>query len=117
MGERMTRDDDNVLLIQAVLDKIRAEMARLYWNKCHSEIHSPFDNTGVDFVCDTFEVHAYDWQGVGNVPNFKYPGIEVYWYKHSNRGVVVYTETLLTVDYLTKMLNDCYKAMKDFFEK
>ena len=108
-------------VVQAILDKIRSEMDRLYWNKYQAEMNSPFDNTGEYYQNDTFTVRPYYWgddKDLMNLPNFEYPGIEVWWYKHSNRGVIVYSEEPLTLDFLAKMLADCVEALrKDFSEE
>lgn len=112
-------DEKYIQLIRSILNEIRRELDRLYWNKYQREMHSPFDNTGSEYRNSTFIVRAYDWWGNNDseLPNFEYPGINVYWYKHSRRGLTAYTDDDLTLDYLTNMLNDCIAALrKDFGE-
>ena len=110
--------DRYIPLIQSILNRIHREMDRLYWNKYQKEMSSPFDNTGEEYYNDTFIVRAYYWgDDESNLPNFEYPGFEAYWYKHSSRGLTVYSENDLTLEFLTNMLNDCMIALrKDFGE-
>ena len=115
-------EERHIPLIRSVLDEIRRELDRLYWNKYQKEIASPFDNTGNKYKNTTFIVRAYDWEdNDSELPNFEYyfeySGIYVYWYKHSRRGLTAYTDDDLTLDYLTNMLNDCVTSLrKDFGE-
>lgn len=51
-------DRKYIHLIRAVLDKIRKELDRLYWNKYQEEMDNPFDNTGGEYVNSTFQVHS-----------------------------------------------------------
>lgn len=107
---------EHIPLIRAVLDAIRKEMDRLYWNKYQKVMDSPFDNTGEAYKNETFSVSAYDWDD-DSEPNFTYKGFEVYWYKHSNRCVCAWCDCHITTKYLSKMLNDCIESLrKDFGE-
>lgn len=109
-------------LVQAVLDRIDAEMKRLYWNLHQEDMDSPFENTGNSYVNDTFSVHAYYWgddESVALYPNFRYKDFECYWYKHSHRGLVWSYKGERNVEvpsgYLAQMLDDCFMSMrKDF---
>ena len=105
-------------LIKAALNEIRRELDRLYWNKYQKIMNSPFDNTGEKYANETFLVQAYNWNEDEDLPNFKYRGLSVYWYKHSNRGVEAYLwPEEFTVDFLADMIKDCFDAMKiDFGE-
>lgn len=116
----MERQD---LLIQAVLDRIRKEMDRLYWNKNQKEMESPFDNTGQVYSDETFEVRAYYWgddELQHSLPNFVYKDFKCYWYKHSNRGLSWYYKGehygKVSTKFLNKMLNDCFKSMNKYFK-
>lgn len=42
------------LLLDAVLQKIRNELDRCYFNKYQQEMKSPFDNTAETYKNDTF---------------------------------------------------------------
>ena len=110
-------EERHIPLIRSILNEIRRELDRLCWNKYQKEMDSPFDNTGSEYKNSTFIVRAYDWGYNNYLPNFEYPGINVYWYKHSRRGLTAYTDDDLTLDYLTNMLNDCIASLrKDFGE-
>lgn len=109
---------NNTLLIKAVLNEIRKELDRLYWNKYHQEMSSPFDNTGNVYSNDVFTVRAYYWGDDWSEalkPNFRYKDFRVYWYKHSNRGVEVKYDKPITAEFLSQMLDDCFAAMRDDF--
>lgn len=109
---------DNVVLFQAILDYIRKEMNRLYWNKYQQEMESPFDNTGAAYENDTFSVMAYYWGDDDELidkPNFKYKDIEISWYKHSNRGMVVKAPHPITYEDLVIMVNDCIDSLRRDF--
>lgn len=111
-------EEKYIPLIKSIIDEIRYELDRLYWNKYQTDMDSPFDNTGNEYTNDVFIVRAYDWgDNDYELPNFQYPGINIYWYKYSCRGLTAYTDDDLTLDYLTNMLNDCIAALrKDFGE-
>ena len=66
-------------LIVGALDLIREELDRLYWNKYHKEMNSPFDNSGETYSNDTFTVKAYDWvNNNDDSPNFNYKNIYIF---------------------------------------
>lgn len=109
-----------ILLVQAVLNRIRNEMDRLYWNKYQREMNSPFDNTGMSYETPTFTVRAYSWsddEEEQRKPNFQYKDFAVSWYKHSGRGTCVTSKTEITAEFLAQMLDDCFEAMRQDFEK
>ena len=111
---------DNTVLFQAILDYIRKEMDRLYWNKYQEEMNSPFDNTGAAYSNDTFSVMAYYWGDDDDLiqqPNFKYKDIEIRWYKHSNRGMSVTTQHPISYEDLVIMVNDCVESLRRDFKK
>ena len=109
-----------ILLVQAVLNRIRNEMDRLYWNKNQREMNSPFDNTGASYENPVFSVRAFSWsddEEESRKPNFQYGDFTVNWYKHVGRGTCVTSKTEITAEFLAKMLEDCFEAMrKDFGE-
>lgn len=111
---------DENRLIKAVLNEIRKELDRLYWNKYQKEMNSPFDNTGETYSNNTFTVRAYYWgdnEEEASQPNFEYKDFCVYWYKHNNRGVEIVYGKPITAEFLSEMLDDCFDAMrKDFGE-
>lgn len=114
----MTHDYANVKLVEAVLDAIRKEMDRLYYNKYQKEMNSPFDNTGETYKNSTFTVRAYYWgddDDLTMLPNFEYKGLRVYWYKYSGRGTEVLVDKPLTTKFLSRMLDDCIASMKNDF--
>lgn len=111
---------NNTILIKAVLNEIRKELDRLYWNKYQRVMQSPFDNTGNTYSNDVFTVRAYYWGddcGEALKPNFEYKDFRVYWYKHSNRGVGIKYDKPITAEFLSQMLDDCFAAMRDDFCK
>lgn len=112
------------LLIQAVLNRIQAELDRQYWNKYQDEMASPFLNTGNTYENDTFVVRAYYWgdsRELMKLPNFQYKNFECRWYKHSQRGVVWWYEGIQWAEvpsgFLAQMLEDCFESMERDFKK
>ena len=111
------------LLIQAVLDAIRAEMERLSWNKYQKIISTPFENSGANYEDDTFTVRSYYW-GDDNtlirLPNFKYKDFEANWYKHLHRGLAWKYKGemggIIPSEFLAQMLEDCFKSMEEFYK-
>lgn len=69
----------------ALLNDLDEEIARCYWNKNQKKWESPLQNTGNQYINDTFELKAYDWGAEMNQYNFKYNDLEIYWYKHALR--------------------------------
>ena len=106
--------DDECVLLQAVLDKIRKELNRCYWNKNQKEMNSPFDNTGQIYENDVFTVRAYNWD-TNIKPNFEYGDLKIWWYKHSNRCTYAECVDRLTFDDLTQMLQECMRSIQDDF--
>lgn len=111
-------DEDKVAVVVAVLKSIERELDRCYWNEHQSYMDSPFANTGAEYKCDAFSVHAYVWDEE-NKDNFVYPkdDIHVEWYKYLGRGTEVRVPDDWTLDKLPAMLQDCKEAIrKDFGE-
>jgi hypothetical protein len=102
-------------LIRSVLNMIRSELDRLYWNKNQKEISSPFDNTGEVFENDYVTIRAYDWNE-NELPNFDTDQLKVFWYKHSNRGVDVLIKSNDDIDsLLVDVLNNTIESLKESF--
>lgn len=108
-------------LMLAVLMRIESELERLYWNKNQKRINSPFLNTGERYFNDTFTVRAYYWgddEEFESLPNFEYPGVKIWWYKHYGRSMNWEFEKPMTTEFLADMLNDCIASLRrDFGEK
>lgn len=112
----LTKEEVDVVV--AVLKSINLELDRCYWNEYQDYLDSPFANTGAEYKCDAFSVHAYEWIEE-NKDNFVYPkdGIHVEWYKYLGRGTEVWVPDDWTLDKLPAMLQDCKEAIrKDFGE-
>ena len=103
-------------LIRSCLFEIERELARLYWNKDHTELNSPFQNTGDRYQCDAFRAAAYNWDE-NREPNFQYKDLKCWWYKHAGRGMCAESKVPITAEYLADMLDDCFKAMRKDFKK
>ena len=110
------------LLLDAVLQKIRNELDRCYFNKYQQEMKSPFDNTAETYENDTFKVRAYYWgddEELVNLPNFEYDGLECYWYKYATRGLTWRYKggrmAAIPADFLADMLDKCFKAIQADF--
>lgn len=105
-------------LIKAVLNRIRDELERQYWNKYQKDMASPFFNVGAIYSNNTFTVRSYDWNG-NYQPNFEYKDFKVWWYKHSNRGINWKYQNkengMVSSEFLAQMIIDCFEAIdKDF---
>ena len=104
--------------IAAFLCYIEQELDRVMWNINQEDYPSPFRNTGNEFVCDTFEVHAYYWgddENLINKPNFKWKDIEISWYKHIGRDLTINKE--ITPRKAIKLLTECLAAIRDYETK
>lgn len=101
-------------LLEAALCHIKDEPDRVMGNVKQEEYSNPFDNTGNSFVCETFEVHAYDWnfdeEREPQKFNFKYKDIEISWYKYLGRGMSVNRE--ISNNEISDMLDDCIRAVR-----
>lgn len=107
-------------LFVATLEKIDRELQRCYWNKYQVEMSSPFSNTGNQYSCKVFSVHAYDWNNETNEENFVYPsdGVKAGWYKYLGRGDYIQVPDDWSINNLVEMLDDCVTAIReDFGEK
>ena len=96
--------------VVALLRDIARKLDVVMWNSKQKEYDSPFGNTGNDFVCDTFEVHAYNWNEDINQPyNFKCGDIEISWYKYLGRGCTMNNKWSQST--MIEMYNKCMKAL------
>lgn len=105
-------------LVQAVLNRIRNELDRLYWNKNQKEMISPFDNSGAPtFSTDVFTVRSYNWDE--NIePNFETEKMKIWWYKHSNRGLCVKIPNgAHAEDVIAEALYDSIKSLGRYFKE
>ena len=108
-------------LVKAVLNEVRKELDREYWNVNQKEMVSPFDNSGTtDFSTDYFTIRSYNWDE--NIkPNFETKEVKIWWYKHSNRGLYVKVNNsdaefpLECV--LNSVLNKSIKSINKHFKK
>lgn len=104
--------------IRAVLNMIRSELDRMYWNANQKEMTSPFDNSGAPvFATDTFTVRSYNWDS-NDAPNFETDKLKVWWYKHSNRGIYAKIPNgAHAEDVLFEALNDSILSLKRYFKE
>ena len=103
-------------LLAAALDAIRARLDIAMWNINQKDYSSPFGNTGNSFVCDVFEVHAYEWNEENEQSfNFKWKDIEVGWYKYLGRGMSVNRE--VKPEEIAVMLDECLAAIQEYEKK
>jgi len=103
-------------LLYAALQRIDTELDRVMGNVTQKEYHSPFANSGNDFKCDAFEVHAYSWdETIEQEYNFKWRDIEISWYKYLGRGMSV--NRVMSNDYIAQMLDDCLLALENYEEE
>jgi hypothetical protein len=107
-------------LLTAALFHIGRKMERVHGGISQEELTSPFDNSGAEWSCDTFQVRAYDWSwdgpdsGVPKPWNFRWGDIEVYWYKYLGRAVE--TSRPIGPDEISVMLDNCIESC-DRWEK
>ena len=96
--------------VVALLRDIARKLDVVMWNSKQKEYDNPFGNTGNDFMCDTFEVHAYNWNEDINQPyNFKCGDIEISWYKYLGRGCTMNNKWSQSA--MIEMYNKCMKAL------
>ena len=96
----------------ALLRDIAKRLDIVMWNITQKEYDNPFDNTGNSFVCDVFEVHAYNWNDETIQPyNFKCGDIEISWYKYCGRGCTMNSQ--YTIDEIIDMYNKCVKKLEE----
>lgn len=109
--------DEHEYAIRAVLNMIRSEMDRMYWNANQKEMVSPFDNTGAEeFKADVFTVRSYNWDE-NILPNFETDDVKIWWYKHSNRGVYAKIKNgAHAEDVLFNILYNSIKSLQRYFK-
>ena len=111
----MIRSTNHMDVVNACLQQIEHELLRCFY------MDSPFRNTGEQYSNDAFTVRAYGWGDSewDDLPNFDYQGkFRVWWYKHVGRGMIWECDQVLTLEFLDKMMNDCFKSIEaDFSAK
>jgi hypothetical protein len=105
--------------VRAILNMVRSELDREFWNANQKEMTSPFDNTGApEFKTDVFTLRSYDWCDGNEKPNFETDKLQIFWYKHSNRGIVAYVpEGAHAEDILFEAMNDAIKSINRYFKE
>ncbi len=99
-------------LVDSALYYIRDRLDNVMWNINQREYDSPFANTGNDFKCDLFEVHAYSWSDEPQPFNFKWRDVEISWYKYLGRGMSANME--IPPALTDEMLTECLKALERY---
>lgn len=90
--------------IIALLQYIRGEIERRYWNRYQDEWRE-YVGSGTN----VFEWRAYYWgdnDEEHDKPNFKYNDIEIHWYKYLGRGTVINRD--ITPEEAIEMFNMCF---------
>lgn len=109
------------LMVRAMLDYIRKELNRHYWNDNNVEMASPFDNTGESYWNNYMTVRAYYWgddEKEAKKPNFETGHMRIYWYKHSNRGLEIYFEKGYdSYDTIAETLSKCIESIEHDFKR
>lgn len=104
--------------IIALLRDLDRTLQIVMYNITQQPYDSPFDNTGNNFVCDVFEVHAYSWDDdTEQLFNFKYQDIEINWYKYLGRGTTI--NGIYNSEKIIEMYNKCLSKileMEDEYE-
>ena len=109
------------MLATAVIRKIRSEMDRLYYAKNGMTMKSPFDNTGATYKNNMFSVSAYnpetqEKEDDMDHPNFSWGPVKIFWDKHSERGIRVYTRMGFdAAETYAIMLRKCVRSLEDDF--
>lgn len=70
---------------QAMFEAVRAEIARVYWNREQSEWEE-FEDPGIPGMVWRCYYWGDDDQEAG-LPNFTFGEVEVRWYKYAGRGM------------------------------
>ena len=116
-------NENETMVVVSVLRYIERELLRCYWNKNHKVMNSPFDNTGNQYSCGVFAVHAYDWS-IDNRENFVYmdndfpqASLVAEWYKYLGRGDYVKVNENWKMEYLADMVKRCRDAIREDFEE
>lgn len=101
--------------VVALLRDIARKLDITMWNITQEEYDNPFDNTGNSFVCDVFEVHAYNWDDETIQPyNFKCGDVEISWYKYCGRDCTMNNQ--YTIYEMIDMYNRCIKKLEEMNE-
>lgn len=98
----------------ALLKDLDSEIARQYWNETQKEWESPLANTGNEFINDTFELKAYDWDDEEDY-NFRYKDYRIAWYKHIGRNCV--SNKKITPEIAVEIYKECFQSLQKAEEK
>jgi hypothetical protein len=109
-------DSQYEYLIRGSLNMICSELERNYWNCNQKQMDTPFENNGApDFVTDYLTIRAYNWDG-NYLPNLDTDLIKVFWYKHSNRGVMAMVKgDAIVGETLAIALNNAIESINQHF--
>lgn len=99
-------------IMEAVLNAIRDEYDRVYWNINQRECPSPFGNhgPGANLKTDVFEVCAYDWGGDEQPFNFAWRDLRISWYKYCGRGMSANMD--ISPDLAAQCLVECLASVR-----
>jgi hypothetical protein len=99
-------------IMEAVLEHIEAECARVYWNVNQKQMPSPFGNSGPDgnLKTDVFEVQAYSWSDDEQPFNFAWRDLRISWYKYLGRGMSANME--ITPNMASECLEECLSSVQ-----
>ena len=111
-------DGRYIPLVMATLNFIEKELERVYWNKHQESINSPFSNTGNNVSTENIQIRAYNWEQ-NDKPNFETDNIQVWWYKHSNRGVsaTILSERTDYAELITEVLNNSLDSIAQVYNE
>lgn len=105
------------ILAMAAADLIEHELSRLYYNKTQKEYESPFQNTAAVYSNPYITIKAYDWSEENKI-NLKTDIVQLAWYKHSHRGLVVYVKDgWIPEKAIAEMLYEAIKSIKIDFDE
>lgn len=98
------------LYITALLEFIKKELERMYWNKHQLEVDDIFNLTmeETELNIKSFEWEPYNWNDEEIQDyNFKYGDIEISWYKYFGRDMTINKEvSFQDMIYMFNKIND-----------
>lgn len=99
-------------IMDAVLNAIREEYDRVYWNANQKECPSPFGNSGPagNLKTEVFEVCAYDWGDEPQPFNFAWRDLRISWYKYCGRGASANME--ISPELAAQCLIECLASLR-----
>lgn len=104
-------------IMEAALEFLRHELARVMWNIHQKDTADPFGNSGPDgnYSSDVFSVQAYSWGDDDQPWNFKCGDLEISWYKYCGRGMSANIE--VTPDLASQILIKCLEHLRKIDEE